>query len=80
MIILSQHTEREMVQRGIVMAYIESTLAAPDHVRPDPVDAALTRSYRVIAEFGNRVLRVVHRPDPMGVFIVTAHWDRGAKW
>jgi cyanate lyase len=42
-------------------------------------DPALSRSYKVIPEFGNRVLRVVHRRDGDDIFVVTAHWDGGAK-
>jgi uncharacterized protein YuzE len=29
----------------------------------DPRDASLTRSFKAVAAFGNRVLRVVYRPD-----------------
>lgn len=78
--ILSKHTTDEMDNRGITLAFIEAALAAPDHVAPDAKDAALTRSYKVIAEFGGRILRVVHRPDGSNTFVVTAHWDRGASW
>jgi hypothetical protein len=79
MIKLSKHTADEMGERGILLSYIEAALAAPDRVTGDPADPRLTRSYKAIVEFGNRVLRVVHRPDGADTFIVTAHWDRGAK-
>ena len=78
MIKLSKHVMDEMYGRGISLSYIERTLSTPDRVTPDPVQPGLSRSYRAIAEFGNRVLRVVHRPDALDTFIVTAHWDRGA--
>jgi cyanate lyase len=65
--------------RSIVLSYIEDTLAAPDRVTGDPTDPTLTRSYKAIAAFGNRVLRVVHRRDGADIFVVTAHWDRGAR-
>jgi hypothetical protein len=45
----------------------------------DPKDVALTRSFTAIPEFGNRVVRVVHRPDGPDIVVVTAHWDRGAR-
>jgi hypothetical protein len=76
---LSKHTADEMGGRGIDLAYIETAIRAPDRVTDDPTDPALTRSYKTIPEFGNRVLRVVHRPDGSDIFVVTAHWDRGAK-
>ena len=79
MLKLSKHTADEMNGRGILLSHIEAALTSPDRVVPDPTDPALRRSYKVIPEFGNRVLRVVHRPDGDDIFVVTAHWDRGAK-
>jgi hypothetical protein len=84
MIRLSKHITDEMGGRSIRLEYIEATLATPDHVTADPTDAALSRSFKAIPEFANRVLRVVHRPDGNNlrggdIFVVTAHWDRGAK-
>jgi hypothetical protein len=79
MLRLSKHTIDEMEGRGILLSYIVAALASPDRAAPDPTDRGLIRSYKAIPEFGNRVLRVVHRPDNGDVFVVTAHWDRGVK-
>ena len=79
MLKLSKHTADEMDGRGIRLAHIEAALTSPDRVVPDPKDPLLTRSFKAIPEFGNRVLRVVYRPDGTDIFVVTAHWDRGAK-
>lgn len=79
MIKLSRRTADERERRGILFSYIDAALASPDRVAPDATDPTLNRSYKIIREFGNRVLRVVHRPDGEDVFVVTAHWDRGAK-
>jgi Domain of unknown function (DUF4258) len=80
MIKLNKHTADEMGKRRILLRYIiEATLVFPDRVVQDPIDPALRRSYRIIPEFGNRVLRVVHRPEGDDIFVVTAHWDRGAR-
>lgn len=79
MLKLSKHTADEIEGRGIQVAYIEAALASPERVAPDPKDPALIRSFKAIPEFGNRVLRVVYRPQGADVFVVTAHWDRGAK-
>jgi hypothetical protein len=78
MVKLSKHTLDEMGSRGISLAYIEATLGVPDWQTPD-LNPGLTRSFKAIAEFGGRVLRVVHRPDGDDVFVVTATWDRGAR-
>ena len=79
MVKLSKYTTDEMEGRGILLSYIEAALTSPDRVVQDMTDPALSRSYKVIPEFGNRVLRVVHRRDGDNIFVVTAHWDRGAK-
>jgi hypothetical protein len=79
MIKLSKHTADEMTGRGILDSYIEAALTSPDRVTDDATDPTLRRSYKVIPEFANRVLRVVHRSDGDDIFVVTAHWDRGAK-
>jgi hypothetical protein len=79
MITLSRHVSDEMAARRIRLAFIETALAAPDRTAPDARDPALTRSFKAIPEFGHRILRVVHRPDGADIFVVTAHWDRGAR-
>lgn len=61
------------------LAYIEAALASPDRVGADPTDPSLNRSFKAISEFGNRVLRVVHRQVGSDIFVVTAHWDRGQR-
>ena len=79
MIRLSKHVSDEMDRRRILLSYIAETLEAPDRVTVDRNDPSLLRSFKSIAAFGFRVLRVVHRPDGDDIFVVTAHWDRGAK-
>ena len=75
---LSKHIKDKMAERGISLAYIETTIAAPHWQEADP-DPLLTRSFKAIAAFGGRILRVVHRPDGDGILVVTATWDRGAR-
>ena len=79
MIVLTKHIAREMANRRITLDFIERAIATPQRCTPDPNDSALTRSYKTIPEFGDRVLRVVHRPEGDNIKIVTVHWDRGAK-
>lgn len=78
-IILSVHTAREMGSRRIAFEYIEAVLANPTRTMSDRKDASLTLSFAPVPAFGNRTLRVVHRPDGDDIFVVTAHWDRGAR-
>jgi hypothetical protein len=75
---LTQHA-RERIDAGEVRAdWIALALAEPDRREQDPARAELTRSYRRIAAFGGRVLRVVHRQDDDHILVVTAFFDRGA--
>ena len=76
---LSKHLADDIDRRGIRLADIEAAIATPDRTTPDPTWPELTRSFRAVAWFGGRVPRVVHRPDGADIFVVTAHWDRGAK-
>jgi hypothetical protein len=79
MIRLTAHAEERMEEQGIALAWVEAAISAPLRSMPDPTEAILTRSWRIIPEFGGRALRVVHRRDGADVVVVTAHWDRGAR-
>jgi hypothetical protein len=70
--------EQLAVRPEVRQEWIEATVAAPDWTSPDP-DPTLMRSFKVIAAFGSRVLRVVHRQVGTDVLVVTAHFDRGAR-
>ena len=79
MLRLTDHAERELRRRAIARVWVEATIATPDWTVPDPRDPSLTRSFKAMPAFGNRVLRVVHRPDGGDMLVITAHVDRGAK-
>jgi hypothetical protein len=76
---LTSHAERELRRRAIEPDWVEAAIAAPDRTEADPRDPSLTRSFKAVAAFANRVLRVVHRPDGDDILVVTAHFDRGAR-
>jgi hypothetical protein len=78
-IILSKHLAAGLSGKRVTMAYIEAAIAHPDWTRPDPNWPGVTRSFKAIPAFGGRVLRVAHRPSGVDIFVITAHWDRGAK-
>lgn len=77
-IILSVHAAEAIALRGIDLAWVEATISDPDRTEPDPRPGR-TRSFKAIAAFGGRVLRVVHRPADDGVMVITTYFDRGAK-
>lgn len=78
-LILSKHLTSELDKRRVKLAFIEAAVTSPDWTMPDPLRSGVTRSFRAIPEFGNRVLRVAHRPENADVFVLTAFWDRGAR-
>ena len=78
MIRLTAHVALRIAERRLALAWIEATLAAPDWTAPDR-DPALMRAFRSIPDYGGRVLRVVHRREGADIFVVTAHFDRGAR-
>ncbi|HEY1932579.1 MAG TPA: ATP-grasp domain-containing protein [Acetobacteraceae bacterium] len=63
MIRFTGHAERELRRRAIAHEWVETTIATPARTEPDPRDPTLTRSFKAIAAFGNRMPRVVHRRD-----------------
>ena len=79
MVRLTQHAAEMIADRRISSAWLDITIATPDWTEVDPRDAALTRSFRTFAQFGGRVLRVVHRRDGTDILVITAYFDRDAK-
>jgi hypothetical protein len=73
------HAERRMRQYGIQWAWVVAAVASPDWTVPDPRQAGVTRSFRLVPERGGRVLRVAHRADGADVLVLSVHFDRGAR-
>ena len=55
----TQHARDVSSKRKIPVSWIEKTVEAPDWTCPDEVDPELKHYFKVINEFGNRVLRVI---------------------
>ena len=75
----SSHALTTIRERGIHPEWIEQTMAAPMVCRPHPDDPSLTEAFRMIPEFGNRVLRIIYNHDKQPPHIVTAYFDRTMK-
>ena len=78
-VILSNHLTRDLDRKRLGVAYIEAAIAAPDWTQPDRRWIGVTVSFKAIAAFGNRIIRVAHRPAGADIFVITAYWDRGAR-
>ena len=68
-----------MARRGIVIDWVERTVARPSLRVRDPYDPELERFYGGIAEFGGRVLRVVVNTSAVRWRVVSVYFDRGAR-
>ena len=79
MILLTKHAREAIVVRNIGLDWIEATVSSPEFVEADPHYSDRTRSFKAIAEFGGRMLRVVHRAEGDDIVVITVHFDRGAR-
>ena len=76
---LTEHAETTIGEREIKREWIDGTLEVPDLSKPHESDPALRYAFKVIPEYGNRVLRVVYNADKNPVTIITAYFDRTMK-
>ena len=76
---LSTHAVTTVRERNIRAEWIAATLSAPAVTESDPDDPTLTHAFRVIPEFGERVLRVIYNRTQRPPHVVTAFFDRGMK-
>ena len=54
-------------------------MQSPERTEPDKQDAGLTHHLGKIAEYGNRVLRVVTNDQTVPARVVTVYFDRKMK-
>ncbi|MBI4384765.1 MAG: DUF4258 domain-containing protein [Nitrospinae bacterium] len=76
---LSQHALDILRERGISREWLERVILQPVLTKPDSVDGALEHRLGKIAEFDNRVLRVIVNVQVKPVRVVTAYFDRTMK-
>lgn len=76
---LTQHARDVMAERQIPVEWMEHALNNPEKTEPDTGDAALEHSLALIAQHGNRVLRVVYNKSVDPVRVVTVYFDRKMK-
>jgi len=73
---LTVHAETVLAERGIARGWMEAVLDRPQKVEPDREDTELEHRLGRIAEYGNRVLRVVVDGKKRPVVVVTLYFDR----
>ena len=77
--IYTAHAQRTIQERALVREWVELAILQPDRSEPDPGDSAALRSFKRIPEAGDRIIRVVHRPEGADILVIPAFLDRGAK-
>jgi len=76
---LTQHAKDVLEERQLPAEWLERVLNSPQRIEPDPDDSELEHSLGRIAEFGNRVLRVVVNKTVRPVVVVTVYFDRAER-
>jgi len=76
---ITKHALKALEEREIQIEWMELTLASPELVLPDPMDASVERRFRRIPEFGNRVLRVAVNTTVEPNRVVSVFFDRTMK-
>lgn len=74
--VLTQHARDALAKRQILEAWVDMAMRSPVWIEADDVDPLLEHRLAPIAEFGNRILRVIVNPQTEPWRIVTAYFDR----
>jgi hypothetical protein len=73
------HAEDAILERNLDRNWVEMTVWEPEWVHPDPHRPGVERRFRVIPEFGGRVLRVACLETADEIRILTVFFDRDAR-
>lgn len=73
---LTRHATDMLEKREIAVAWVERVLREPERTETDSADPTLEHHLGRIADFDNRVLRVIVRPSGGYLLVVTAYFDR----
>ena len=76
---LTHHARKVLTERAIMVEWLERALSAPELILPDLEDPTVERYYRVIPEFGFRVLRVAVNTSVDPHKVVSVFFDRNQK-
>jgi uncharacterized DUF497 family protein len=74
--VLTEHARDALEKRQIALAWMERALNTPEATEADPMDSELEHRIARIAEFGNRVLRVIVNGKRTPPHVVTVFFDR----
>ncbi len=72
------HALEAMSKRGVKPDWVADTIQQPDWTEPDAAHRGRIRSYKAIAGFSGRILRVVHWTEGADIVVLTVYPDRDA--
>lgn len=78
-VVLTNHAEVVIDERGLERAWIERTLRSPIVIEPDPARPGVMRAFASVPERGDRILRVAFVETPDELRVLTAFLDRGRR-
>jgi len=76
---MSKHARDALEERQTPIDWMERALENAALIVPSAADAALESRLLPIAEFGNRILRVVVNKDAAPVRVISVYFDRTMK-
>lgn len=76
---LSEHAESRIKQRDLELDWIKKTVEEPQLLVDDPDDCTKVHAFKVIPEYGDRVLEVVYNSSQQPYHIITAYFNRKYK-
>jgi uncharacterized DUF497 family protein len=76
---LTQHARDVLEERGISVAWMERVLANPALIQPSLTAPDLEIRFGKVAEFGDRVLRVIVSTQVVPERVVSVYFDRRMK-
>jgi Domain of unknown function (DUF4258) len=74
-LLFSKHAQDMVEEREIPVEWIRRALSKPVFEEPDRHHIGATRAYAPIAEFGDRILRVVYYDTGTAVRVITLFFD-----
>lgn len=77
--ILTDHARARISERNIQLEWIERTISTPDLIELDSEDPTKRHAFKVIPEYGDRVLRVIYNESSIPWSIISAYFDRSRR-
>jgi hypothetical protein len=73
--VLTEHAEKRLRKRKILLEWVTATLEHPARTENDPDDPDLAHALRPLPERGFRVLRVIYNETANPIRVVTVYFD-----